>query len=186
MSSMAQMLMMWTLRSSAGSVEYFSLTLIAAAWAPGRPGGAPSASTAAAASAGGRGSVGALAGGRASRPARRPPGPSPVSCGRPPAAPGGPALLRAGAGAAAARSDFPKKLKHRKKALRSRGPSKRYFYPGKCPLEFLRVAKVSYQGGSFQQLPPLIKVSKRRTLCHLAGERGFGGWRGRALPAPSS
>lgn len=54
MSSMAQMLMMWTLRSSAGSVEYLSLTLIVAACAPGPPGGAPSPSTAPAASASGQ------------------------------------------------------------------------------------------------------------------------------------
>lgn len=74
---MAQMLMMWTLLSSAGSVEYFSLTLIAAASAPGPPGGAPSPSTAPAASESGHGSVRggrarSLEGGRASRSARHP------------------------------------------------------------------------------------------------------------------
>lgn len=83
MSSMAQMLMMWTLRSSAGSVEYFSLTLIAAACAPGPPGGAPSPSTAPAASASGQAAFG-----RAGSQGAGPPAPPAARVARPRPGPG--------------------------------------------------------------------------------------------------
>lgn len=87
---MAQMLMMWTLRSSAGSVEYFSLTLIAAARAPAPPGGAPSPSTAPAASESGHGSV---RGGRARSKGAGPPAP-PATPGASSSAPRAPTLPR--------------------------------------------------------------------------------------------
>lgn len=99
MSSMAQMLMMWTLRSSAGSVEYFSLTLIAAACAPGPPGGAPSPSTAPAASASGQAAFG-----RAGSQGAGPPAPPAARVARPRPGPG---PARRGAGSPTLRVPCP-------------------------------------------------------------------------------
>lgn len=95
-SSRAQMLTMWTLRSSAGRVEYLSWTLMAPLGVPGAPWGASSARSAAwaSASAGERQQQGWREGGRASslspvpdvaasssrQPAR--PAPAPHTCPR--------------------------------------------------------------------------------------------------------
>lgn len=169
MSSMAQMLMIWTLRSSAGSVEYFSLTLIVAACAPGPPGGAPSPSTAPAASANGHGSV---RGGRARSLPRRGPGlplrpppsasraPHPV---RPPCRATRPtpflkdisALRPLRARAAAAGQIFRRNLNTGRNYYVPAGPLQVLFLSGEgAPWIFLRVAKVSYLGGNFLQPPP--------------------------------